>query len=101
MSSEELGQLGFIEAGPGRHLEVFLVSPQRVHLELEEVDVLSGGGLTGDRLARLLALPPFPLGPDGLNERLVVFTDVDVVSPGVELELQLLLSHGPLDLLAV
>ena len=45
------------------NLEVVFVSSQRVHLKLEEVDVIPGGGVTGDGLAGLLALPSLPLGP--------------------------------------
>lgn len=101
MSRQKLGQLGFIETRPRCDFEVFLVTAQRVHLKLEEVDVIPGGGVTGDGLAGLLAFPTFPFGPYSLYERLVMFTDVDVVSPGIQLQLQLLLSHGALDLLAV
>ena len=101
MSRQELGQLGLVETRPRCHFEVFLVSPQGVHLELEQINVIPGGGLAGDRLAGLLALPPFPLSPDCLYERLVMVTDVHMVSPGVQLQLQFLLGHGTLDLLAV
>ena len=101
MSRQKLSQLGFVEARPRGDFEMFLVSPQCVHLKLKEIDVIPGRGLTGDRLTRLLTLPPLPLGPDCLDERLVMLTDVDVVRPGVQLQLQFLLGHGPLDLLTV
>ena len=101
VSGEELRQLGLVEAGARGQLEVLLVPPESVHLQLEQVDVLPGAGLGGDRLTGLLALPSLPLGSDGLNEGLVVLTDVHVVRLGVELQPEPPLGHHPLDLLAV
>ena len=101
VAREELRQLRLVKAGPGGDLEVFLVPPEGVHLQLEQVDVLPVTGLGGHGLAGLLAIPPLPLRSHRLYEGLVVLTDVHVVGRGVQLQLELPLGNSALDLLAV
>ena len=100
MSDQRVRQLGLVETRTGCHLEMLLVTPECVHLKVEEVHrvLARHGHLSVQRLLTVLSLP---LLPDVLDDRLVKLADIVVLGLGVQGELELPLGDYSLYPLAV
>ena len=77
---------------------MLFVSPESVHLQVEEVYRIVSGGV---QLYRLFTVMSRPLLSHSLYHGLVIFTDVIVASFGVQSQFEFPLSHNALDPLAV
>lgn len=93
-----ISQLSFVHVRPRRHFVVPLVPPQRVHLELVEVNF---GKICVGLIAVLLRVLSSPLRPCALDSHLVEVANVNVLRIRINAEFESSLSYSFLNPLAV
>lgn len=99
VTTHRLCQLGLVESGSGLQLVVSLVASQRVHLQLEKVDLRNLHVMIRG-LSSIVTGLPLPLVADTLDEVLVEVADVEVSHTLVDVQFEFLLRYAFLDPLA-